>query len=67
MLLSTLSMNSYLNILGKIVSKKQSLKGKKLYAKYGSKWMSAVSKARKALGIKGFVAIKKARAPMSRK
>merc|ERR1711991_839885 len=44
---------------GKIVSKKLSLKGKKLYTKYGSKWMAAVSKARKALGIKGFVAIKK--------
>ena len=44
---------------GKIVSKKQSLAGKKLYSKFGSKWMAAVSKARKALGIKGFVAIKK--------
>merc|ERR1711904_677484 len=44
---------------GKIVSKKQQAKGKALYAKYGSKWMSAVQKARKALGLKGFVAIKK--------
>lgn len=33
---------------GKIVSKKKSLLGKK------SKWMVAVAKARKALGLKGF-------------
>merc|ERR1719446_429012 len=38
---------------GKIVSKKMSLKGKK------SKWIAAVSKARKELKVKGFVAIKK--------
>ena len=44
---------------GKIVSKKQSAKGKKVYAKYLSKWTAAVQKARKALGVKGFVAVKK--------
>jgi len=47
------------NKAGKIVSKKQSAKGKSLYTKHGSKWASAVSKARKALGLKGFVPIKK--------
>merc|ERR1712118_570645 len=44
---------------GAIVSKKQQARGKALYAKYGNKWASAVQKARKALGSKGFVAIKK--------
>merc|ERR1719222_1140068 len=39
---------------GKIVSKKLSANGKKLYAKHGAKWMNSVAKARKALGIKGF-------------
>merc|ERR1712139_667368 len=38
---------------GKIVSKKMSAKGKK------SPWMAAVKKARAALKLKGFVAIKK--------
>merc|ERR1719271_2041951 len=38
---------------GKIVSKKRSAFGKK------SAWISAVTEARKALGLKGFVAIKK--------
>merc|ERR1719443_1169667 len=38
---------------GKIVSAKKSALGKK------SKWIAAVNKARKALGVKGFVAIKK--------
>ena len=38
---------------GKIVSKKKSAFGKK------SAWIVAVTKARKALGLKGFVAIKK--------
>merc|ERR1719502_2531461 len=42
---------------GKIVSKKAHAAGKKLYTKYGSKWMSAVAKARKALGYKGFVPV----------
>merc|ERR1712139_658841 len=40
---------------GKYVSKKQSAAGKK---KLGG-WLAAVAKARKALGTKGFVAIKK--------
>ena len=38
---------------GRVVSKKLSAKGKK------SLWIAAVQKARKALGVKGFVAIKK--------
>merc|ERR1711874_290379 len=45
---------------GKIVSKKRSLKGKKNFK--GSaleKWGKACSAARKALGLKGFVACKK--------
>merc|ERR1719240_1676287 len=42
---------------GKIVSKKLSIKGKKVYAKYLAKWNTAVIKARKALGVKGFVAV----------
>merc|ERR1712093_897610 len=41
------------NKYGKIVSKKSSLRAKK------NPWMSAVRKARKALGLKGFVALKK--------
>ena len=41
------------NKSGKIVSKKKSAFGKK------SAWIAAVTKARKALGLKGFVAIKK--------
>merc|ERR1711869_92323 len=32
---------------------------KALYAKFAKNWISAVQKARKALGVKGFVAIKK--------
>merc|ERR1719281_519044 len=44
---------------GKIVSKKASARGKTVYAKYLKGWTSAVQKARKALGLKGFVAIKK--------
>merc|ERR1739847_29358 len=46
---TSLTKNKY----GKIVSKKASAKGKK------NAWMIAVQKARKALKIKGFVAIKK--------
>ena len=38
---------------GRIVSKKLSAKGK------ASKWIKAVTAARKALGVKGFVVIKK--------
>jgi len=41
---------------GKVVSAKKSALGKKQY-KNISKWTIAVSKARKALGIKGFVAV----------
>merc|ERR550537_398320 len=41
----------------KIVSKKQSLRAKKNNFIKG--WYTAVQKARKALGLKGFVAIKK--------
>ena len=43
---------------GKIVSKKQSANGKKAYANIKG-WTVAVQKARKALGVKGFVAVKK--------
>merc|ERR1712193_288418 len=45
------------NKRGKIVSKKQSLRGKR--NNYIKGWTIAVQKARKALGLKGFVAIKK--------
>merc|ERR1719335_1325349 len=51
---SDLVKNSY----GKIVSKKASAAGKKRYANIKG-WISAVQKARKALGAKGFVALKK--------
>merc|ERR1719235_2215590 len=47
------------NKRGKIVTKKQQAKGKALYAKHAKAWISAVQKARKALGLTGFVAIKK--------
>merc|ERR1711918_104995 len=43
---------------GKIVSKKQLAHGKKAYANIKG-WTIAVQKARKALGVKGFVAVKK--------
>merc|ERR1719262_1450748 len=43
---------------GKIVSKKSLAHGKKAYANIKG-WTSAVQKARKALGVKGFVAVKK--------
>merc|ERR1711985_148795 len=46
------------NKRGKIVSKKQSAQGKKAYANIKG-WVDAVLKARKALGVKGFVAVKK--------
>merc|ERR1711924_309566 len=41
------------NKYGKVVSKKASLRAKK-----NSGWTTAIQKARKALGLKGFVAIK---------
>merc|ERR1711924_457837 len=43
---------------GKIVSRKQSANGKKSYARIKG-WTVAVTKARKFLGVKGFVAVKK--------
>merc|ERR1719158_684697 len=43
---------------GKIVSKKASAAGKKAYKNIQG-WTVAVQKAKKALGLKGFVAIKK--------
>merc|ERR1712113_680448 len=43
---------------GKIVSKKAHAKGKKAYAHIKG-WTVAVQKARKDLGLKGFVAVKK--------
>ena len=43
---------------GKIVSKKASANGKKAYARIKG-WTLAVTKARKALGVKGFRAVKK--------
>jgi len=46
------------NKAGKVVSKKSSAAGKKAYSRV-KKWAEALSKARKALGLKGFVAIKK--------
>ena len=47
-----------LNKRGKIVSKKQAAAGKKRYAQIKG-WVTAVQKARKALGVKGFSPIKK--------
>merc|ERR1719473_516809 len=47
------------NKRGRIVTKKQQSKGKQLYTTFGKQWITAVQKARKALGLKGFVAIKK--------
>merc|ERR1711985_115082 len=46
------------NKRGKIVTKKQVAAGKKAYANIKG-WCAAVQKARKALGVKGFVAVKK--------
>merc|ERR1719229_193881 len=43
---------------GKVVSRKASAAGKKAYANIKG-WTAAVQKARKELGIKGFVAVKK--------
>merc|ERR1712139_89273 len=48
------------NKFGKIVSKKQSALAKKRFASSSLKtWITAVQKAKKELGLKGFVAIKK--------
>merc|ERR1719161_362914 len=46
------------NSQGKIVSKKASAAGKKTYKNIKG-WIEAVQKARKELGVKGFVAVKK--------
>merc|ERR1719164_306649 len=46
------------NKAGRIVSKKSSAAGKKAY-KFIKDWTVAVQKARKELGVKGFVAIKR--------
>merc|ERR1719211_426052 len=46
------------NKRGKIVSKKATLAGKKAYARIKG-WTVAVTAAKKALGLKGFVAVKK--------
>merc|ERR1719158_428582 len=47
------------NKRGKIVSKKQSAAAKKRYASSVGPWIQAVKKARAALKIKGFSALKK--------
>merc|ERR1739848_650881 len=46
------------NSQGRIVSKKASAAGKKRYKNIKG-WIEAVQKARKELGVKGFIAIKK--------
>merc|ERR1712072_1132259 len=46
------------NKAGKIVSRKASAAGKKAYSNIKG-WTVAVQKARKELGVKGFVAVKK--------
>ena len=49
-----------LNKNGKVVSKKQSAKAQKNFKKSGlGKWCAAMMKARKELGLTGFVACKK--------
>merc|ERR1719361_1410635 len=47
------------NKRGKVVSKKRAARGKKMYKKHLSAWTQAFMKARKQMGIKGFVACKK--------
>merc|ERR1719386_85158 len=47
------------NKAGKVVSKSLSVAAKKRYASTVGKWILAVTKARKALGINGFLAVKK--------
>merc|ERR550519_3019664 len=43
------------NKVGRVVSKKKSAHGKKIYQKNGiAKWIKSVQQARKSLGIKGF-------------
>merc|ERR1711900_104122 len=50
---SDLMKNSY----GKIVSKKASANGRKRYGNTIKGWIQSLSKARKALNLKGFVAV----------
>merc|ERR1719301_95545 len=47
------------NANGKIVSKKQSAAAKKRFGSTIKKWTDTVKAARKSLGLKGFVAVKK--------
>merc|ERR1712167_7178 len=47
------------NKRGRIVSRKKAAASKKRYASGIGRWIAAVTKARKELGVKGFVAIKK--------
>merc|ERR1719420_1051667 len=47
------------NKTGRIVSKKASAAAKKRFSTTIKGWLDAVQKARKELGVKGFVAIKK--------
>merc|ERR1712224_304126 len=47
------------NANGKIVSKKASAVAKKRFGSMLKKWTDAVKAARKSLGLKGFVAVKK--------
>merc|ERR1719378_471222 len=47
------------NKRGRIVSKKQSALAKQRWATGMGRWVAAVTKARKALGVKGFLAVKK--------
>merc|ERR1711907_306931 len=47
------------NKAGKVVSKKMSAAAKKRFSTTIKGWLEAVQKARKELGVKGFVAIKK--------
>merc|ERR1712087_757875 len=51
---------------GKIVSKVKSMLAKKRYASSVGKWTKAVQKARKEMGVTGFVAVKKG-TPLYRK
>merc|ERR1719356_2103461 len=45
------------NKSGRLVSKKRSAQGKKVYKNTIKEWAEAVKKARKALGCKGFVPV----------
>merc|ERR1719414_2022433 len=46
------------NKVGRVVSKKKSAHGKKVYQKNGlAKWIKSVQQARKSMNLKGFVAV----------